>query len=62
MLLLGALAVAVRQAGNYLGVGVLDYVSLALILGSALMVSGAVLYSAVKSMRAPSTAGSSTAD
>ncbi|ELK56170.1 hypothetical protein D320_00693 [Haloferax sp. BAB-2207] len=62
MLLLGALAVAVRQAGNYLGVGFLDYVSLALILGSALMVSGAVLYSAVKSMRAPSTAGSSTAD
>ncbi|ELZ60107.1 MULTISPECIES: sulfite exporter TauE/SafE family protein [unclassified Haloferax] len=62
MLLLGALAVAVRQAGNYLGMGVLDYVSLALILGSALMVSGAVLYSAVKSMRAPSTAGSSTAD
>ncbi|WP_204365896.1 sulfite exporter TauE/SafE family protein [Haloferax denitrificans] len=62
MLLLGALAVAVRQAGNYLGMGVLDYVSLALILGSALMVSGAVLYSAVKSMRAPSATGSSTAD
>ncbi|REA06402.1 permease [Haloferax sp. Atlit-6N] len=62
MLLLGALAVAVRQAGNYLGMGVLDYVSLALILGSALMVSGAVLYSAVKSMRAPSTTGGSTAD
>ena len=62
MLLLGALAVAVRQAGNYLGMGVLDYVSLALILGSALMVSGAVLYSAVKSMRAPASTGSSTAD
>ncbi|AFK19150.1 hypothetical protein HFX_1441 [Haloferax mediterranei ATCC 33500] len=62
MLLLGALAVAVRQAGNYLGMGVLDYVSLALILGSALMVSGAVLYSAVKSIRAPSSAGTSTAD
>ncbi|RDZ46073.1 sulfite exporter TauE/SafE family protein [Haloferax sp. Atlit-19N] len=62
MLLLGALAVAVRQAGNYLGMGVLDYVSLALILGSALMVSSAVLYSAVKSMRAPSTTGGSTAD
>ncbi|ELZ91198.1 hypothetical protein C440_12829 [Haloferax mucosum ATCC BAA-1512] len=58
MLLLGALAVAVRQAGDYLGMGVLDYVSLALILGSALMVSGAVLYSAVKSIRAPASAGS----
>ncbi|KAB1193336.1 TSUP family transporter [Haloferax sp. MBLA0076] len=62
MLLLGALAVAVRQAGNYLGMGVLDYVSLALILGSALMVAGAVIYSALKSMRASGAAGTSTAD
>ncbi|MFC7203738.1 sulfite exporter TauE/SafE family protein [Haloferax namakaokahaiae] len=62
MLLLGALAVAVRQIGNYIGVGVLDYVSMALILGSALMVSGAVLYSAVKEIRARESTASSTAD
>ncbi|WP_416839561.1 sulfite exporter TauE/SafE family protein [Haloferax sp. DFSO52] len=62
MLLLGALAVAVRQAGNYLGIGMLDYVSLALILGSALMVAGAVVYSALKSVRAGSTGTTSTAD
>ncbi|KAB1196410.1 MULTISPECIES: sulfite exporter TauE/SafE family protein [Haloferax] len=62
MLLLGALAVAVRQAGNYLGMGVLDYVSLALILGSALMVAGAVVYSALKSMRAGTTGTTPTAD
>ncbi|WP_410766232.1 sulfite exporter TauE/SafE family protein [Haloferax sp. DFSO60] len=62
MLLLGALAVAVRQIGNYLGMGVLDYVSMALILGSAFMVSGAVLYSAVKSIRARESTTTSTAD
>ena len=62
MLLLGALAVAVRQAGNYLGMGVLDYVSLALILGSAFMVAGAVVYSALKSVRGRTTGATSTAD
>ncbi|WP_284014829.1 sulfite exporter TauE/SafE family protein [Halobaculum litoreum] len=51
MLLLGALAVAVRQVGGYLGVEVLDVVSLVIILGAALLVSGAVLVSSVRELR-----------
>ncbi|WP_424005389.1 sulfite exporter TauE/SafE family protein (plasmid) [Haloarcula salina] len=51
MLLLGALAVAVRQIGGLLEMPVLDSVSLAIILGAALLVSGAVTYSAVRELR-----------
>jgi uncharacterized membrane protein YfcA len=51
MLLLGAIAVAVRQVGGYLEMPVLDTVSLLIILGAALLVSGAVSYSAVRELR-----------
>ncbi|MFC7068722.1 sulfite exporter TauE/SafE family protein [Halobaculum lipolyticum] len=51
MLLLGALAVAVRQVGGYLGVEAFDLVSLAIILGAALLVSGAVVVSSVRELR-----------
>jgi uncharacterized membrane protein YfcA len=62
MLLGGAVAVAVRELGNLYGVAVLDTVSLALILGSALLVSGAVVYSSVTALREEPTAESTTAD
>jgi len=52
MLLLGAIAVAVRQIGGVLEMPVLDTVSLVIILGAALLVSGAVSYSAVRELRA----------
>ncbi|WP_434084199.1 sulfite exporter TauE/SafE family protein [Halorarius halobius] len=52
MLLLGALAVAVRKVGGALDVPVLDTVSLAIILGAALLVSAAVTVSAVRELRA----------
>jgi hypothetical protein len=51
MLLLGAVAVAVRQVGNYLEVPVFDTVSLVIILGAALLVSGAVVLSSVRELR-----------
>ncbi len=51
MLLIGAIAVAVRQVGNAYGIGILDVISLVLILGAALLVSGAVIYSSVVSIR-----------
>jgi uncharacterized membrane protein YfcA len=51
MLLLGAIAVAVRQIGGVLEMPVLDTVSLVIILGAALLVSGAVSYSAVRELR-----------
>ena len=51
MLLLGAIAVAIREAGNAIEMPVLDTVSLAIILGAALLVSGAVSYSAIRELR-----------
>jgi hypothetical protein len=51
MLLLGAFAVAIRQVGNVLGIDVLDTVSLVVILGAALLVSGAVVLSSVRELR-----------
>jgi hypothetical protein len=60
MLLLGAVAVAVRQVGGYLGIEVLDVVSLVIILGAALLVSGAVLVTSIRELRAE-TPGAETA-
>lgn len=51
MLLLGAVAVAVRQFGGVLELPILDETSLAIILGAALLVSAAVSYSAVRELR-----------
>ncbi|WP_458187267.1 sulfite exporter TauE/SafE family protein [Haladaptatus sp. NG-WS-4] len=62
MLLGGAIAVAFRQIGNAYGMEVLNTVSLVLILGSALLVSGAVIYSSVHTLRKQSTQPSPTAD
>ena len=63
MLLLGAIAVAVREAGGYLGIEVFDLVSLAIILGAALLVSAAVVVSSVRELRASSSSPEpSTAD
>ena len=51
MLLLGALAVAIRQVGGYLGIEIFDVVSLVVILGAALLVSGAVIVSSIREIR-----------
>ncbi|MFC6872399.1 sulfite exporter TauE/SafE family protein [Halobellus marinus] len=51
MLLGGSVAVAVREVGSYLEIPVLDTVSLVLILGSALLVSGMVVYSSLVELR-----------
>ena len=58
MLLGGALAVAVREIGTVYEMPILDRVSLALILGSALLVSGAVVYSSITALRDDSRASS----
>ncbi|WP_135852050.1 sulfite exporter TauE/SafE family protein [Halorussus salinus] len=54
MLLLGAIAVAVRKVGGIVEMPVLDTVSLAIILGAALLVSGAVVVSSVRELRTES--------
>jgi uncharacterized membrane protein YfcA len=58
MLLGGSVAVAVREIGNVYGIGIFDVVSMVLILGSALLVSGAVVYSSVTALREESPAES----
>jgi hypothetical protein len=60
MLLLGAIAVAVRQVGGYLDIGVFDVVSLVIILGAALLVSGAVLVTSIRELRAETPAADTT--
>jgi uncharacterized membrane protein YfcA len=55
MLLGGSVAVAIREIGNVYGIPAFDTVSLALILGSALLVSGAVVYSSVTALREKAT-------
>ncbi|MGQ3414434.1 sulfite exporter TauE/SafE family protein [Natrinema sp. LN54] len=62
MLVGGSIAVAFRQAGDYFGMDVLNTLSFALILLSAFMVSGAVIYSTITTMRKRSNAAATSAD
>jgi uncharacterized membrane protein YfcA len=62
MLLGGSLAVAVREIGNIYGIDALNVVSLVLILGSALLVSGAVIYSSITALREESAAAPPVAE
>ncbi|MFC6976790.1 sulfite exporter TauE/SafE family protein [Halomicroarcula sp. GCM10025709] len=60
MLLLGAAAVALRQLGETYAVDVLNTVSFVIIIGAALLVSGAVVSSALAALRERDDAGHST--
>ena len=51
MLLLGAIAVAVRKIGGIIDMPVLDVVALVIILGAAALVSGAVVVSSIRELR-----------
>jgi uncharacterized membrane protein YfcA len=51
MLLGGSAAVAVRELGNVYGIDIFQVISLVLIVGSALLVSSAVVYSTVTALR-----------
>jgi uncharacterized membrane protein YfcA len=55
MLLLGAIAVAVREVGGLIDEPALQTVSLVIILGAAALVSGAVVVSSVRELRAETT-------
>ncbi|WP_121823196.1 sulfite exporter TauE/SafE family protein [Halostella salina] len=54
MLLLGAIAVAVRKIGGVIEMPFLDSVALVIILGAALLVSSAVVYSSIQELRTTS--------
>jgi uncharacterized membrane protein YfcA len=62
MLLLGALAVAVRKVGNVLDIPVLQTVSLVIIIGAATLVAGAVVVSSIQALRSEETPTPSAAD
>ncbi len=63
MLLAGAVAVASKNLGKAFDVGLLNQVSKALIFGAALIVSGAVVWESIKSLRSddiPTSTSSAT--
>ncbi|WP_255171054.1 sulfite exporter TauE/SafE family protein [Natrononativus amylolyticus] len=62
MLLGGSIAVAFQQTGDYLGIDILNTLGFALIMLSALLVSGAVIYSTVTAMRAEANGAATAAD
>jgi len=62
MLLLGALAVAIRKVGEFADIPVLQTVSLVVIIGAAALVSGAVVVSSVRALRAETEYTTTTAD
>jgi uncharacterized protein len=62
MLLGGSIAVAFQQAGDYLGVSTLNTVGFSLIMLSALLVSGAVIYSTIATIRADAETTVTVAD
>ena len=62
MLLLGALAVAVRKVGGWIEMPVLDTVALVIIIGAALLVSGAVVVSSIRELRTETSSTPQTAD
>ena len=62
MLLLGAVAVAIRKVGGVIEMPVLDAVALVIIVGAALLVSGAVVVSSVRELRTDSSSSPQTAD
>ncbi len=62
MLLLGAIAVAIRKVGNFLDIPVLQTVSLVIIVGAAALVAGAVVVSSIQALRAEQPAAATVAD
>ncbi len=62
LLVAGAMAVAMRQVGDFYGIDILTDLSLVLLLGAALLVNIAVLYSGILELRPGSSSGSTSPD
>ena len=62
MLLAGAVAVGIGEVGSYLGSQLLETAGLVLVIGAALVVAGAIVYTTVSSLRATRSRGTPTAD
>ena len=62
ILLPSSVAVAAKELGKAFGIDVLGTVSIVLIMGSAVMVAGAVLYSAAAALREEAPRAAAAAD
>lgn len=62
LLVAAAVAVSVRQIGDFVGIEMLRVVSLGLLVGVALLVSGRVVYSGISALRSPREAHVARAD
>jgi len=62
MLLAGAIAVGIGEVGSYLGNGLLETAGLVLVIGAAVVVAGAIIYTTISSLRATRSRGTPTAD
>jgi uncharacterized membrane protein YfcA len=62
MLLIGAIAVGIGEVGSYLGSPTLELVGLVLVIGAAVAVAVAILYTAVSSLRVKRRRQTSAAD
>lgn len=62
MLLAGAVAVGIGEIGSYIGSELLETVGLVLVIGSAVVVAVAIVYTTVVSLRATRRQGTPTAD
>ncbi|MFW5963416.1 MAG: sulfite exporter TauE/SafE family protein [Natronomonas sp.] len=62
MLLAGAVAVGVGEVGSYLGIEILETIGLVLVLGAAVVVAAAVVYTSLQSLRATHSQQTQAAD
>ncbi|OTF01401.1 permease, partial [Halorubrum sp. SD612] len=62
MLLVGSIAVGIGEVGSYLGNSTLELLGLVLVIGAAVVVAAAVLYTTVTSLRVTRQQQTSTAD
>jgi uncharacterized membrane protein YfcA len=62
MLLVGAIAVGVGEVGSYIGNSTLELLGLVLVIGAAVVVALAILYTAISSLRVTRRRRSSAAD
>ncbi|OYR54834.1 permease, partial [Halorubrum sp. E3] len=62
MLLIGAVAVGIGEIGSYIGSPALELLGLVLVIGAAVVVAFAILYTTVTSLRKTQRQGTAMAD
>jgi hypothetical protein len=62
MLLIGAIAVGIGETGSYIGNPTLELLGLVLVIGAAVVVAFAILYTTISSLRQTRRQGTTAAD